>query len=157
MAISNSFTIKKILTSKQMACSKSRVKKANRTSFLILTICLMFFILEVPVGIFLIVHHVRGSVDICEPCCTALLWQFLNILMYTNHIINFPCYYLSGGRFRAELFNMISKYLKLKDSSTQSKNVTYLSTADATNPDASGTRHVKIVNSIQETLTERGI
>jgi hypothetical protein len=43
-----------------------------------------------------------------ETNCKAVLWACVNILMYTNHSINFVLYCLTGSKFRQEVSSFFS-------------------------------------------------
>lgn len=80
---------------------------------MIVTVSIIFFVLEAPVLI--LICLIRGNwIDTTGPHVT-LLWTTVNLMMYTNHVINFFTYCMAGTKFRRELFKLfgIHKLLKL--------------------------------------------
>ncbi len=47
------------------------------------------------------------GIDQFEWAHTELLWTIINLMMYTNHVINFISYCMTGTKFRRELLRLM--------------------------------------------------
>ena len=65
--------------------------------------------LEAPVLIFLCF-----GIEQYEWAHTELLWTIINLMMYTNHVINFISYCMTGTKFRRELIRLLNCHTFLK-------------------------------------------
>lgn len=95
----------KVLINKSKSNGKNekRLRKIKGMCVMIVSVSIIFFVLEMPVLIFLCL--MQGKF---EPNVTIdLLWTIVNLMMYTNHVINFFSYCMTGTQFRRELLNLI--------------------------------------------------
>ncbi len=69
---------------------------------MIVSVSVIFFVLEMPVLIFLCL--MQGKFE--SNLTIDLLWTVVNLMMYTNHVINFFSYCMTGTQFRSELINL---------------------------------------------------
>ncbi|CAF1572478.1 unnamed protein product, partial [Didymodactylos carnosus] len=118
----------------------------------------IFFLLELPVGIFIIFYQSKRNeqdsniislsnlsyqnvtlkmkkknTTLLSSSCIDATWAIVNIMMYTNHVINFISYCMTGSRFRSELYQLIvcGKYycVKLMNFKNQTSNYNGIKTA----------------------------
>jgi hypothetical protein len=81
---------------------------------MIVSVSVIFFILEAPILIFICLMQAEWiNPDLPH---IDLLWTIMNLMMYTNHVINFISYCMTGTKFRRELlrllyFHKLSKFL----------------------------------------------
>ncbi len=70
---------------------------------------MIFFILEAPVLIF-----ICFGIEQSEWAHTELLWTIINLMMYTNHVINFISYCMTGEKFRREMLRLLNIHNAVK-------------------------------------------
>lgn len=71
---------------------------------MIVSVSFIFFILEAPVLIFICL--MQGNYIAQSSQHIRFLWILMNLMMYTNHVINFFSYCMTGTKFRRELFRL---------------------------------------------------
>ena len=79
---------------------------------MIVTVSIIFFVLEAPVLI--LICLIQGGWIQKDWYYIDLVWTSVNIMMYTNHVINFITYAMAGTKFRRELLRLlcVNKILK---------------------------------------------
>lgn len=72
---------------------------------MIVSVSIIFFVLEFPILIFICL--MQGEWLSPDLPYFDLFWTVMNLMMYTNHVINFISYCMTGTKFRRELFRLI--------------------------------------------------
>ena len=98
MVICNINIIHKVLMTKNRTKGKNvkRLKKIKGMCIMIVSVSVIFFVLEAPILIFICLIQGRW-VDESWPHM-ELAWTILNLMMYTNHVINFFSYCMTGTK-----------------------------------------------------------
>jgi hypothetical protein len=106
MIICNCNIIYKVLLTNKKTKGKNlkRLRKIKGMCVMILTVSILFFILELPVLIFICL--MQGELIPKNSSCNEFLFIVTNLMMYTNHVINFVSYCMTGTKFRRELIRM---------------------------------------------------
>jgi hypothetical protein len=104
MLICNMNVIHQVLFTRRNSKGKNlkRLKKMKGMCYMIVSLSILFFILEAPVLIFICIMQE----DWMEDPFTQLFWTIINLMMYTNHVINFFSYCMTGTKFRRELIRL---------------------------------------------------
>ena len=104
MVICNVNIIYKVLLNKSKTNGKNlkRLRKIKGMCVMIVSVSVIFFVLEAPVLIF-----ICFGIDQSEWDYTDLVWTIINLMMYTNHVINFFSYCMTGTKFRRELLRIL--------------------------------------------------
>ena len=107
MIICNCNIIYKVLLANKKTNSKNikRLRKIRGMCIMILTVSVLFIILELPVLI--VICLIQGGWIKEESKCNEFLFIVTSLMMYTNHIINFVSYAMTGTQFRRELLLML--------------------------------------------------
>lgn len=71
---------------------------------MIVSVSVIFFVLEAPVLIFICL--MQGNYIQQSSNYIRFLWTLMNLMMYTNHVINFFSYCMTGTKFRRELLKL---------------------------------------------------
>jgi hypothetical protein len=151
MVICNVNIIHKVLLTKSKTNGKNlkRLRKIKGMCIMIVTVSIIFFVLEAPVLILICLIQ-GGWVDNEWPFID-LVWTIVNLMMYTNHVINFFTYCMAGTKFRRELlrllcvnkiFKFLSQYKLLSMLNNQGNNSSPLHTAGVPH----GRGHAKSLN-----------
>lgn len=93
---------------------------------MIVSVSIIFFILEAPVLIFICL--MQGKFISESWPHVPFVWTFVNLMMYTNHVINFFSYCMTGTKFRRELLRLFHMHKALRFMSVY-KNVNLLTSA----------------------------
>ncbi|CAF0736918.1 unnamed protein product [Didymodactylos carnosus] len=158
MLFCNITIVRRVLLTKRRTNHQTITSKLRSMCIMIISVSFIFFVLELPVGIFIIFYQSKtGNSDsdtasllnlfnigdlyqnatfqttvVESSSCVAATWAILNIMMYTNHVINFISYCMTGSRFRSELYALIScrtgYIIRLKSSRNQKANYDGLKT-----------------------------
>ena len=95
---------------------------------MIVSVSIIFFILEAPVLIFICL--MQGSYISQSWPYIRLTWTLMNLMMYTNHVINFFSYCMTGTKFRRELIKLFYMHKAIRFMSVY-KNVNLFTSAAA--------------------------
>lgn len=79
---------------------------------MIVSVSIIFFILEAPVLIFICL--MQGNYIAQSSQHIRFLWTLMNLMMYTNHVINFFSYCMTGTKFRRELLRLFYMHKALR-------------------------------------------
>ena len=105
--VHSTFKRRQHLHSQNNAFSNS---KMTTMTAILLTVTLVFFITTAPMAIYMIrnvsQHH---QADAEQKAYLKLVWTVLSLLLYTNNVINFLLYLISGRRFRREFTKMFCR------------------------------------------------
>ncbi|RNA15991.1 FMRFamide receptor-like [Brachionus plicatilis] len=117
MLICNINIIHKVLLTKNKSNGKNlkRVRKIRGMCIMIVSVSVIFFVLEAPILLFICL--IQGSYIQPTWPYIELFWTIMNLMMYTNHVINFISYCMTGTKFRRELLRLfcIDAFLKQMD------------------------------------------
>ena len=107
MVICNINIIHKVLLTKNKTNGKNlkRIKKIKNMCIMIVSVSVIFFILEAPVLIFICLMQGQWIPE--DWKYIELVWTIMNLMMYTNHVINFFSYCMTGTKFRRELLRLM--------------------------------------------------
>ena len=91
------------------AVSRSANESSARVTIMLLTISFTFLICTLPMNVTMIHRAVRGfdALSLQDAARYRLSRTVSELLMYTNHSINFYLYLLTGNKFRQQLVNML--------------------------------------------------
>ncbi|KAL8598226.1 hypothetical protein ACOMHN_035176 [Nucella lapillus] len=97
---------------KSQEAVSQRQKQSTSLNITLIFLSAMFFLLTTPVCAFLILDHyfrydLFGSGDAQHVAATRLAWAATNLLWYTNTAINFYLYFLTGSRFREQVWQCL--------------------------------------------------
>jgi hypothetical protein len=108
MLFCNVNIIFKVLFAKKRTNGKNlkRLRKIKGMCIMIVSVSILFFVLEFPILIFICL--MQGEWLSPELPFFDLFWTIMNLMMYTNHVINFLSYCMTGTKFRRELFRLLS-------------------------------------------------
>nr|QVK45798.1 G protein-coupled receptor [Proales similis] len=108
MLICNVNIIQKVLLAKNRTNGKNskRLRKIRGMCVMIVTVSILFFILEAPALIFICLMQSKYFHDLTRPEI-RLFWAVANLMMYFNHGINFLSYCMTGTKFRRELIKLL--------------------------------------------------
>jgi uncharacterized membrane protein YgcG len=108
MVICNVNIIHKVLLTKKKTNGKNlkRLRKIKGMCIMIVTVSIIFFVLEAPVLI--LICLIQGGWVADTWPFIDLVWTIVNLMMYTNHVINFFTYAMAGTKFRRELLRLLS-------------------------------------------------
>ncbi|CAF0749550.1 unnamed protein product [Brachionus calyciflorus] len=122
MVVCNINIIHKVLLTKNKTNGKNlkRLRKIKGMCVMIVSVSVIFFILEAPILIFICL--IQGSYIQSTWPYIELFWTIMNLMMYTNHVINFLSYCMTGTKFRRELLRLLSIHIICK-SLTNYKNL----------------------------------
>lgn len=151
MLICNMNIIHQTLFTKRISKGKNlkRLKKIKGMCYMIVTLSVLFFILEAPVLIFISLMQESWK----EDESTQLIWTVINLMMYTNHVINFISYCMTGTKFRRELLRLF--IIKTTISTTFSKFSSLYSTKNKTNK--ANNHQNQIINKQNGTLLDQDV
>ena len=79
---------------------RSKKRQSNLTAMLLAISC-AYLVLTIPIGVRIVTKSVIQSMEIRQ-----LTWAIANILRYTNNVIHFFLYCLTGSKFRGELLKI---------------------------------------------------
>jgi hypothetical protein len=79
---------------------------------MIISVSIIFFILEAPVLIFICLW--QGQYIKSDWPHIRFVWTLMNLMMYTNHVINFFSYCMTGTKFRRELLRLLYMHKAFK-------------------------------------------
>ena len=97
---------KVILTNKKTnGKNLKRLRRIKSMCIMILTVSALFIVLELPVLI--VICLFQGGWITTDSSCNEFLFIITSLMMYTNHIINFVSYAMTGTQFRRELIYML--------------------------------------------------
>lgn len=114
MLICNINIIHKVLLTKNKSNGKNlkRVRKIKGMCIMIVSVSVLFFVLEAPILLFICL--IQGSYIQPNWPYIELFWTIMNLMMYTNHVINFISYCMTGTKFRRELLRLLCIHTFLK-------------------------------------------
>lgn len=114
MVICNVNIIHKVLLAKNKTNGKNvkRLRRIKGMCIMIVSVSIIFFILEAPVLIFICLMQA----DFIQPDWPHIrfFWTVMNLMMYTNHVINFLSYCMTGTKFRRELLRLLYMHKIIK-------------------------------------------
>lgn len=114
MLICNINIIHKVLLTKNKSNGKNlkRVRKIRGMCIMIVSVSVLFLVLEAPILLFICL--MQGSYIQPTWPYIELFWTIMNLMMYTNHVINFLSYCMTGTKFRRELLRLLCIHSFLK-------------------------------------------
>lgn len=155
MVICNVNIIHKVLLTKNKTNGKNlkRLRKIKGMCIMIVSVSVIFFILEAPVLI--LICLMQGEYIKPEWPYIELVWTVVNLMMYTNHVINFISYCMTGTKFRRELLRLLCVHKVLKFLSSY-KNLNFLTTTNlnATNNQHNLTMKLNQLNAVRTEFVE---
>ena len=106
MVVCNINIIHKVLLTKNRTKGKNlkRLRKIKGMCVMIVSVSIIFFILEAPVLMFIVL--LQGDYIEDWPHID-FVWTIVNLMMHTNHVINFFSYCMTGTKFRRELLRLL--------------------------------------------------
>jgi hypothetical protein len=107
MIFCNCNIIYKVILANKKSNSQNlkRLRKIKGMCIMILTVSIIFIVLELPVLI--VICLIQGGWIPPESKCNEFLFIITSLMMYMNHIINFVSYAMTGTQFRHELLLML--------------------------------------------------
>ena len=106
--------------------SRSSSESSARVTIMLLTISFTFLICTLPMNVTMIHRAYLGfdASTLEEVARYRLARTVSELLMYTNHSINFYLYLLTGNKFRQQLFSMICPCRSFRSQNTNYSVVT---------------------------------
>ena len=97
------------LSSSSSNSPRSSNESSARVTIMLLTISFTFLICTLPMNVTMIHQAYRGfnALSLQEEASYRLARTISELLMYTNHSINFYLYLLTGNKFRQQLLTML--------------------------------------------------
>ncbi|KAL8590287.1 hypothetical protein ACOMHN_006403 [Nucella lapillus] len=109
---------------KSQEVASHRQKQSTSLNVTLIFLSAMFFLLTSPVCVFLILDHyfhfdLVSTGDPGHVAASTLGWGVTNLLLYTNSAINFYLYFLTGSRFRAQVWQCLLRVVLSRRSKTR--------------------------------------
>ncbi|KAL8609116.1 hypothetical protein ACOMHN_046722 [Nucella lapillus] len=83
----------------------SEEHRVSSMTLMLVTVSTVFCLTTLPISLYTLINWIMVDTGYIHPY-GQVTWAVLNVLMYTNHSINFLLYSLSGTRFRGQMTAM---------------------------------------------------
>ena len=104
-------SLRNLACNTRQASKRSKVDGDLRLAVMLLVVSFTFLLTTLPVNAFMIVKTLLYENEVYDGIEDRLvMWQTIcDLLMYSNHAINFFLYCATGAKFRRQLFLTVSK------------------------------------------------
>ena len=95
----------------------SRTKKVSSLTVTLIVVSVVFFLLTGPMSLYLIIAPLVIDAEKQsekESVIIDLIYWLLNLMWYSNSAVNFYLYCLTGTKFRADAWNILTSFKQLK-------------------------------------------